>query len=58
MTKMRRDFIVLYAINLTWQYSTWDEIEKELLPNLKKNGLKKKEEKLLKKYFEEYRYRR
>lgn len=58
MTKMRRDFIVLYAINLTWQYSTWDEIEKELLPNFKKNGLKKKEEKLLKKYFEEYRYRR
>ena len=58
MTKMRRDFIVLYAINLTWQYSTWNEIEKELLPDFKKNGLKKKEEKLLKKYFEEYRYRR
>ena len=58
MTKMRRDFIVLYAINLTWQYSTWDEIEKELLPRFKKMGLKKKEEKLLKKYFEEYRYRR
>ena len=55
---MRRDFIVLYAINLTWQYSTWDEIEKELLPHFKKDGLKKKEEKLLKKYFEEYRYRR
>lgn len=55
---MQRDFIVLYAINLTWQYSTWDEIEKELLPHFKKIGLKKKEEKLLKKYFEEYRYRR
>lgn len=58
MTKMQRDFIVLYAINLTWQYSTWDEIEKELLPHFKKMGLKKKEKKLLKKYFEEYRYRR
>ena len=58
MTKMQRDFIVLYAINLTWQYSTWDEIEKELLPHFKKMGLKKKEEKLLKKNFEEYRYRR
>lgn len=55
---MQRDFIVLYAINLTWQYSAWDEIEKELLPHFKKMGLKKKEEKLLKKYFEEYRYRR
>ena len=43
MTKMQRDFIVLYAINLTWQYSTWDEIEKELLPHFKKMGLKKKE---------------
>ena len=51
MTKMQRDFIVLYAINLTWQYSTWDEIEKELLPHFKKNGIKEKRRKTTKKIF-------
>ena len=55
----RQDFILLLcAINSALKYRTWDEVEKELLPHFKKMGLRKKEEKLLKKYFEEYRYRR
>lgn len=59
MKKMRRqDFILLLcAINSALKYRTWDEVEKELLPYFKKMGLKKKEEKLLKKYFEEYKHR-
>ena len=42
MTKMRRDFIVLYAINLTWQYSTWDEIEKDTNNKIRKESSKTK----------------
>ena len=57
MTKLRRDFILLCALNSAWHYRAWDEVEKDLLPQLKKGGWKKKEEKLLKKYFEEYRHR-
>lgn len=57
MTKLRRDFILLCALNSAWHYRTWNEVEKDLLPQLKKGGWKKKEEKLLKKYFDEYRHR-